>query len=217
MKKRLIYLVCVTAMFLSSAIGASAQQPKTSNHTVKGTVVDINGGGVARARVTLRRSSGFVAREQTTDSEGRFDFAGLTAEAFLLFVDADGLSQTGGAKAVRLDQGPVGELKVEMSLTAIHDGIVVTETRTETQSSESLSSVFVAPASDLQRAQRSHVLDALRGSPGVSVMQSGRRGGVTSLFVRGGESDYTKVFIDGIPINDAGGAFDLSDLTTEKR
>ena len=46
-------------------------------------------------------------------------------------------------------------------------------------------------------------------------MQTARRGGVTSLFVRGGESDYTKVLIDGIPINDAGGAFDLSDLTTE--
>ena len=182
---------------------------------MKGRVVDINGSGVARARVTLRRGSGFVAREQTTDSEGHFEFDGLNREPFLLFAEADGLTQSGGAHAVRLDQGPVGEVRIEMALTAIYDGIVVTERRTETQTSDAMSSVYVVPDGDIARTQRSHVLDTLRGSPGVSVMQSGRRGGVTSLFVRGGESDYTKVFIDGIPINDAGGAFDLSDLTTD--
>jgi iron complex outermembrane receptor protein/vitamin B12 transporter len=214
MKLRLLFLFCVTAMTLSSANGALAQPP-TSAGRLKGQVVDINGSGVSRARVTLRRGSGFVAREQTTDSEGRFEFEGLNHEAFLLFAEADGLTQNGGAHAVRLDQGPVGEVRIEMTLTAIHDGIVVTERRTETQTSDAMSSVLVVPDTDIARTQRSHVLDTLRGSPGVSVMQSGRRGGVTSLFVRGGESDYTKVFIDGIPINDAGGAFDLSDLTTD--
>lgn len=216
MKIRLFVLFCVTAIaLLSSAKEVSAQQSAGSPHVVRGRVVDINGNGVGRARVTLRRGSGFVAREQTTDSEGRFEFDALNREAFLLFAEADGLTQGNGAQAVRLDQGPVGEIQVEMSLTAIHDGIVVTERRTETQTSDAMSSVFVVPDVGIARTQRSHVLDTLRGSPGVSVMQSGRRGGVTSLFVRGGESDYTKVFIDGIPINDAGGAFDLSDLTTD--
>src|SRR5262249_4086596 len=37
----------------------------------------------------------------------------------------------------------------------------------------------------------------------------------TSVFVRGGESDYNKVLIDGVPVNAAGGLFDFSALTPE--
>jgi vitamin B12 transporter len=33
--------------------------------------------------------------------------------------------------------------------------------------------------------------------------------------MRGGESRYTKVLVDGVPVNDAGGAFDFSTLTTD--
>jgi vitamin B12 transporter len=35
------------------------------------------------------------------------------------------------------------------------------------------------------------------------------------MFMRGGESDYVKVLVDGVPINDPGGAIDLADLTTD--
>ena len=48
--------------------------------------------------------------------------------------------------------------------------------------------------------------------PGVEVVQTGARGGTTSLFVRGGASNFNKVLIDGVPANDIGGAFDFSDL-----
>jgi vitamin B12 transporter len=46
------------------------------------------------------------------------------------------------------------------------------------------------------------------------VVRSGGQGSLTSLFVRGGESDYTKVLVDGIPLNQPGGAVDLSFLST---
>ncbi len=212
MKTRFTSVLAALAIVAIAMIPVTAQ---SSHHLVQGKVVDVNGSAVARARVTLRRPSGFVTREQITDSSGRFHFDELAAEPFLLFVEADGLIQSGGAHAVRLDQGAVTEITVELALTAIRDGIVISERRTETRAAEALSSVYVVSAADLQRTQRPSVLDALRGSPGVSVMQTARRGGVTSIFVRGGESDYTKVLLDGIPINDAGGAFDLSDLTTE--
>ena len=38
---------------------------------------------------------------------------------------------------------------------------------------------------------------------------------MTSLFVRGGESDYNKVLLDGVPLNEPGGTFYLNNLTTE--
>ena len=39
------------------------------------------------------------------------------------------------------------------------------------------------------------------GVSGLAVMRSGDIGGITSIFTRGGESDYTKVLVDGIPVN----------------
>src|SRR6185369_3718447 len=55
----------------------------------------------------------------------------------------------------------------------------------------------------------------LRSIPGLAVVQTGGRGGITSIFARGGESDYNKVLIDGVPVNSAGGLFDFSSLTPE--
>lgn len=73
----------------------------------------------------------------------------------------------------------------------------------------------VLSGADLRASGVHLVLDALRMVPGANVLQSGSFGGVTSLFVRGGESDYVKVLVDGVPVNDAGGSFDFSTLTLD--
>jgi vitamin B12 transporter len=59
------------------------------------------------------------------------------------------------------------------------------------------------------------VQDALREVPGATVVQAGSFGGLTSMFLRGGESDYVKVLIDGVPANQAGGSFNWANLTTD--
>ena len=51
--------------------------------------------------------------------------------------------------------------------------------------------------------------DALALPPGALVNTTGRRGGLASLFVRGGESRYNKVLVDDVAINDPGGTFDF--------
>ena len=52
--------------------------------------------------------------------------------------------------------------------------------------------------------------DALRAVPGLTVSRSGGRGALTSMFPRGGESDFTLVLVDGVRMNAFGGGFDLS-------
>jgi vitamin B12 transporter len=75
--------------------------------------------------------------------------------------------------------------------------------------------VTVLSGEDLRARGVSRVSDALREVPGTSLVQSGSYGAVTSLFLRGGESRYTKVLIDGVPVNSSGGFFDFSHLTTD--
>ena len=95
------------------------------------------------------------------------------------------------------------------------DPVIVTATRTETEARRLSSSVSVITGAELRERGFRFVLDWLHEMPGVNVVQTGSFGGQTSLFTRGGESDYTKVLIDGIPANQPGGAVDLAHLGTE--
>jgi vitamin B12 transporter len=55
----------------------------------------------------------------------------------------------------------------------------------------------------------------LRAVPGFNILRGGGRGGVTALYPRGGEDNFTKVLIDGVSVNLGGGAFDFGSLLTE--
>ena len=43
------------------------------------------------------------------------------------------------------------------------------------------------------------VVEALRSVTGVAIVRSGSFGAVSSIFLRGGESDYVRVLLDGVP------------------
>ena len=88
----------------------------------------------------------------------------------------------------------------------------MTATGVPTPIQQSSSAVTLIPDSDL--ATTVGISDALRQSPGVDVVQQGQMGGVTSLFVRGGNSDANKVLIDGIPAEDVGGRFDFGTVSS---
>ncbi len=93
--------------------------------------------------------------------------------------------------------------------------LVVTPTRLPTPPDAVVSSVTVIKGDDLRARGVHFVQDALREVPGAAVVQVGSFGGVTSLFLRGGESDYVKVLIDGVPANQSGGSFNWANLTTD--
>ena len=92
--------------------------------------------------------------------------------------------------------------------------VVVTATRLPVSVDALASSVTVLTGRDLELRGIRTVAEALRTVPGATVVETGSFGGQTSLFLRGGESDYVKVLVDGVPWNQPGGAFDFADLTT---
>ncbi len=205
-------LTVILLFILLLAVGALAQ---SSRGALAGKVVDTRGGEIRGARIVLFYSGKVALRETTSNEQGEFGFDYLLPGDYTLSVEADGLTQQGGPQPIRIVGGQQFRIAIPLIVAAIEDSVIVSATRTESRSGETPASAFVVSATDLMRSQRITVFDALRASPGVTVAQTGRRGGVTSLFVRGGESDYTKVLIDGVPANDAGGSFDFADLTTD--
>jgi vitamin B12 transporter len=103
----------------------------------------------------------------------------------------------------------------ERADTAALPEIVVTATQYPTAPDSVAATVSVIRGEDLRARGVRFVADALREIPGAQVVQSGPYGSATSLFVRGGESDYVKVLVDGVPVNQPGGSFDFGSLTTD--
>jgi vitamin B12 transporter len=97
--------------------------------------------------------------------------------------------------------------------TVILAPITVTATRLPIARSGAPAAITVITGQELRARGITRLADALREVPGASVVQSGSFGSQTALFLRGGESDYTKVLIDGVPVNDAGGSIDLAHIS----
>jgi vitamin B12 transporter len=99
--------------------------------------------------------------------------------------------------------------------TTTLDPIVITATRVPIDQSAAPASVTVIRGEDLRARGVVTVSEALASVPGLTLVRSGSFGATTSLFARGGESDYVKVLVDGVPLNNPGGAFDFASLTTD--
>ncbi len=94
--------------------------------------------------------------------------------------------------------------------------IVVTATRTEIPEDRSPASLTVIDSQEMEEKQIERVADALRAVPGLSIVQTGTPGQLTSVFTRGLNSNQTQVMLDGIPLNQGlSGAFNFADLTTD--
>ena len=96
------------------------------------------------------------------------------------------------------------------------ESVVVSATRFDIPLNQSPASASVISSEELEQKQIQRVSDALREVPGLSVVQTGSPGQLTSVFTRGLRSEHTQVLLDGIPINQGlQGAFNFADFTTE--
>ncbi len=98
------------------------------------------------------------------------------------------------------------------------DTIVVSATRTPLPEREVASSISVVTADDIAMRQLRTLPDILQQVPGLNVVQTGGPGGQTSIFMRGTNSNHTKVFVDGIDVSDPSnptGAFDFSQFLAQ--
>jgi outer membrane cobalamin receptor len=105
------------------------------------------------------------------------------------------------------------EITVQLQLAAATETVMVSATRTPLPQAETGASIDTLNGADLETTRPVAATDALRFLPGAIVASAGQRGGLGSLFVRGGDSRYNKVMVDGVPINDPGGIYDFGTLS----
>src|ERR1043166_1637108 len=102
--------------------------------------------------------------------------------------------------------------EAEKPAAELHMGtMVVTPTLSEQPISTTAPAITVITAQDLERKQVTTVADALREVPGLHVLESGSRGSVLSIVMRGADSDQVLVRIDNVRANSTTlGSFDFA-------
>jgi vitamin B12 transporter len=177
---------------------------------VRGTVTDPLGAAVAGARVQLIQGKQ-VAAVTVTAADGTYEIRSTAPGRFVLLTSARTFSPSIGQDFYggRTD---VITRNVVLEIATVTAQITVTATGIPTPLQQSSSAITLIPQADL--ATRVGIVDDLRQAPGNVAVQTGQWGGVTSLFVRGGNSTANKVLIDGIPANDVGGTFDFGNVSS---
>lgn len=96
------------------------------------------------------------------------------------------------------------------------DPVIVTATRTPVLESDALAPTVLIDRDRIERSQSTDVAGVLQQYAGLEVSRSGGPGQPASLFIRGGNSNYAVVLIDGVRIDDATtGAAPLADISPE--
>ncbi|MDY6837602.1 MAG: TonB-dependent receptor [Thermodesulfobacteriota bacterium] len=107
-------------------------------------------------------------------------------------------------------------LAEESESTVILPPVIVSASRIPGTVWGSPADITLITRDEIEASNPSTAVDLLRQVPGLHVDQMGGRGGISSVYLRGSDPNFTLVLIDGIRVNDPtnprGGSFDLSVL-----
>ncbi|MFZ0277748.1 MAG: TonB-dependent receptor [Candidatus Sulfotelmatobacter sp.] len=175
---------------------------------LKVKVIDPQSAAVAGAQVSLlSKGSDTALKSATSSAEGIATFPQLPSGTYQIQVLAPGFA----AQAQDLAANSA-VITIQLHLATASETVVVTATRTPVPAEESGASVSTLESAQLETMQPIAADDAVRFLPGAVINTAGQRGGLSSLFVRGGESTYNKVIVDGVTVDNPGETFDFGTL-----
>jgi vitamin B12 transporter len=206
----LLFFFTISAAFISTALAAD---PHIDLHI---KVVDPHSAAVAGAQVSIyRQGEAGPLQVRSTSGEGEAIFhldraTGLQAQVLAPGFAVAWSDVENASSLSPLSSKTLIKLQIALQIAAASETVVVSATRTPAPEQETASSVSLLSGDAIETMQPTSGADALRFLPGAVVNVAGQRGGLGSLFVRGGDSRYNKVLIDGVPVTDPGGTFNVS-------
>jgi vitamin B12 transporter len=178
--------------------------------SIHGYVSDSTGARVTGASIALV-SKGQVIASGVSAADGSFTVTTGASGHFFLVVSAANFREV---ETPDFYAGAFDSIERDVVLEPewVRQSIVVTATGVPTPQPQTSAATTVLSPLDLEL--RNDFVSVLRLMPGTFVAQTGERGAQTSLFVRGGDSDDSKILLDGDDAGDLGGQFDFGSLAT---
>jgi outer membrane cobalamin receptor len=179
---------------------AAAPEPEGS---LGGTVRTSDGQPLPGVAVVVE---GKEERRVTTGPDGSFRTS-LAQGAYTLRVDAPGLTLA-EPRSVAVGAGETRQDLV-LAPAPVQERVVVSATRGEATLSSLGVTADVLDRERIDDRAAPSLLPLLQDVPGVATARAGQTGQQASVFVRGGESRFARVLIDGVAVNQPGGLYDF--------
>jgi outer membrane cobalamin receptor len=192
-------------LLVSLVVLSFSTQP---DRTIHGVVRDPSGAVIAGATVEAVIATRAVT-SATTAADGSYELrvpAGVPVDIHVRrpgFADHIA-SLPAGADSLARD--------ITLQIGSLSDTLVVTASRGLEGRASVTESLTAFTRAEIETLGSRSLADVMRFVPGVNIEAAGREGALTSMFTRGGESDYNLVLIDGVRANLSGGTFDFSRL-----
>jgi vitamin B12 transporter len=203
----------VFAVLLVASCTAQAQSDLPDAH-LSGVILDSSGGGIGGVHVTAQLDGDVHAElwKSTSTTDGAYDLTLPPGRYHVTFFRSP---FTGRDFVVEVRAGEKHKLDLRMELERLSDRVVVTAEAEPQPDQETTAPVTVITREEIAQRQAVSLPEVLSYSPGVSLSRTGREGGTASIFLNGGNSAYTKVLVDGTPVNEPGNAVDFANFTLD--
>ena len=199
-------------VFLSCKTSSPAQN-KSGDAAISGTIVDATGGVISGVMVTAKfEENRRVAASVTSKADGSYTLAVSAGRYRVRFARAP-FSPV--EELVDVGAGESRVLESRLTLERLSSSVVVTAQAEPALLEQATAPVSIISRAEIDARQAVSVTDALQFAPGIAIGRTGAEGGSASVFLNGGNSNFTKVLVDGAPINPPGGAVDFSSLTLD--
>lgn len=200
-------------LLIAFALPVFAQSRPQDAH-IAGTITDASGRGVGGVRVTAQQDTAGSAQLWTATSatDGSYDLS-LPPGRYHLHFSRESFSPRDFT--LDLTAGESRTLPFRLDLEPLSANVIVTAQALPVTEQQTTAPTDVITREEIDNRQSVALPDLLQYSPGIVFGRTGANGGTASLFLDGGNSNFTKVLVDGSPINPPGGAVDFSILTTD--
>jgi vitamin B12 transporter len=199
-------------LFAFAAPLLSQSQPADAHIT--GYLTDPSGAGVGGVRVTaqLENTPNAPLWSATSSTDGAYNLSVPPGNYHVWFsFDPFVPRET----TLDLASGTTRSLDFRMELQTLSDRVLVTAQAEPISDQQSSAPSSIVGRQEIEQRQSVFFPDLLIYTPGVAFGRTGANGGTASIFLEGGNSNFTKVLVDGTAINPPGGAVDFSILTTD--
>ncbi len=162
--------------------------------TVRGTIVDPQGGAVSGATVTLTNAETNLARTQTTDQSGNYIFAAVPPGTYRVDAEASGFKKVTINEVRALVDTP-SDINAQLEVGNVSEVVSVTSNTVDSlinTQDASLGNNFEAIQIEQLPLESRNVSQLLTLQPGVT------RDG----FVAGARSDQSNITLDGVDVNE---------------
>jgi vitamin B12 transporter len=203
---------CIDVFFVLTSISPySVAQAQTAR--ISGIVTDPQGSVIADAQVSAETiPPAGPSAHGVSGSGGRFVLM-LTPGRYRVTIARD--SFAAAEQEITIAAGETRELQIRLALEPLSSKVVVTAQALPLDAGSSPAPLTILTRGQIDQRVATSLPDLLATQPGFSLGRTGPEGGQTSLFLDGGNSNYTKVLVDGVPANTPGGLIDFSNFTLD--